>query len=387
MGSAPAHALVFGASGIAGWGVVEQLLENYPAKGTFSNVTAVVNRPMRIVDSFWPTPDSPALDLVTNIDLTQGTVETLAAILKDKVENIAAVTHVYYFAFNSDDDAEVQIKTNCGMLERVIGAIESLSPNFCFLCWPSGTLGYYGGYIPGGGPFKAPYQESMGRLPSPSAPKHYYAFEDILCERSKGKSWTWCEVRPDVIVGFTPKGSKPNFASHWAMYLSLYRAVEGEGARVPFPGTEMGFNSKLNEVSSEILAKSAIWASLHPEEAGSGQFFNVADQAEPSTMRERWPALAAYFGLVGVGPPAPDADVLKPTEYVLKHRDILKEKYYKANDVLQATSMDRYGYFLDFDRQLSLDKIRAAGFGEEMDPLESWLKAFERFKRAGMVPV
>jgi nucleoside-diphosphate-sugar epimerase len=97
MGSAPAHALVFGASGIAGWGVVEQLLDNFPAKGTFSNVTAVVNRPMRIVDSFWPTPDSPALDLVTNIDLTQGTVETLAAILKDKVENIAAVTHVYYF--------------------------------------------------------------------------------------------------------------------------------------------------------------------------------------------------------------------------------------------------------------------------------------------------
>lgn len=57
----------------------------------------------------------------------------------------------------------------------------------------------YGIYKPGGGPFKPPYKESMGRLP-PSDGNWYYEFEDFLTERSKGKKWTWCEVRPDAIV-------------------------------------------------------------------------------------------------------------------------------------------------------------------------------------------
>jgi hypothetical protein len=76
--------------------------------------------------------------------------------------------------YKQDNDAELEIKTNCAMLERVIGAVESLSPNFCFLAWPSGTLVKgsnfthfffslilyqgYGIYKPGGGPFKAPYK-------------------------------------------------------------------------------------------------------------------------------------------------------------------------------------------------------------------------------------
>lgn len=130
----------------------------------------------------------------------------------------------------------------------------------------------------------------------------------------------------------------------------------------------------------------AIWASVHPEKAGGGHLFNIADRAQPSTMRERWPALAAHFGLVGVGPVASDVTILKPGEYALKHQDVLKAKCKKPNDVFGAAFLDQYGYHLNFDRQLSLEKIREAGFLEELDPLQSWIKAFERFKRAGMVP-
>lgn len=147
----------------------------------------------------------------------------------------------------------------------------------------------------------------------------------------------------------------------------------------------MGYDSKFNDASSEMIAKLAIWASLHPEKA-AGQLFNIADRAEPSTMRERWPALAAVFGLVGVGPLAPDAVTLKPGEYALKHQEVLKTKCKKPNDVFGAKFLDGYGYNFTIDRQLSLEKIREAGFLEEIDPLESWRKAFERFKRAGMVP-
>jgi uncharacterized protein YbjT (DUF2867 family) len=97
MTSTSGHALVFGASGLAGWGVVEQLLENYPTKGTFSKVTAVVNRPLSVVDSLWPIPDSPTLDLVTGINLAEGSIETFTALLRENIKDISTVTHVYYF--------------------------------------------------------------------------------------------------------------------------------------------------------------------------------------------------------------------------------------------------------------------------------------------------
>ncbi|KAJ6473122.1 hypothetical protein C8R45DRAFT_1012304 [Mycena sanguinolenta] len=382
--SITAHALVFGASGLAGWGVVDQLLKSYPTKGTFSTVTAVVNRPISVADSLWPNCDSPALDLVTGINLAEGSVETFTALLKEKISNISTVTHVYYFVYMQNNDPELEIETNCGMLKRVIGAVESLCPNFRFLAWPSGTLGY-GIYKPGGGPFKPPYKESMGRLPPPDT-NFYDAFEDILAERSKGKNWTWCQVRPDAIVGFSPNGSTYSLPAHWATYLSLYRAIEGEGASIPYPGTEASYDTKFTDASSEMIAKFAIWASLHPDKAGGGQLFNIADRAEPSTMRERWPALAAFFGLVGVGPPAPGAIVLKPGEYALKHQDVLKAKCRNPNEVFGAAFLDGYGYHFTADRQLSLEKIRAVGFTEELDPLESWFRAFRRFKEAGMVP-
>lgn len=93
------HALVFGASGLAGWGVVDQILENYPAEGTFSKVTALVNRPLSAADSFWPSasPSRPKLDLVSGVNLAEGTVEEFTASLRDKVEDIANVTDAFYF--------------------------------------------------------------------------------------------------------------------------------------------------------------------------------------------------------------------------------------------------------------------------------------------------
>lgn len=58
----------------------------------------------------------------------------------------------------------------------------------------------YGIHVPGG-IFKAPFKESMGRLPEPHASNVFcFAQQDALEEISKGREWTWCEVRPDAIV-------------------------------------------------------------------------------------------------------------------------------------------------------------------------------------------
>jgi hypothetical protein len=97
--TAPHHALVFGASGILGWSVVDQILKNYPERGVFNKVTALCNRPLSEKDAFWPArePGKPALQIVDGIDLTSGTVDQVKETLRHRVPDIDSVTHIYYF--------------------------------------------------------------------------------------------------------------------------------------------------------------------------------------------------------------------------------------------------------------------------------------------------
>lgn len=98
----PGHAIVYGASGLIGWALVDQLLHQYPSVGTFSKVTAITNRPIDASKSHWPTPDSnrPELQLVSGIDLRHADGNTLAASLKQIARDIESVTHVYYLGLS-----------------------------------------------------------------------------------------------------------------------------------------------------------------------------------------------------------------------------------------------------------------------------------------------
>jgi hypothetical protein len=94
-----AHALVFGASGILGWAVVDQILRSYPKRGAFSKVTALTNRPLSLKDSQWPErgENTPELNLVSGIDLTKGTFEEMKLLLKAKVPDIHEISQVFWF--------------------------------------------------------------------------------------------------------------------------------------------------------------------------------------------------------------------------------------------------------------------------------------------------
>ena len=103
-------------------------------------------------------------------------------------------------------------------------------------------------------------------------------------------------------------------------------------------------------------------------------------------MSERWPAIARWFGLEGVGPDVDAKDALKPGEYMEKHKRVLEEQGGKGSKVFKAEYLDGYGYHFTFDRHMSLEKVRKVGFEEEIDPNSSWFRAFERLRSAGMIP-
>ena len=213
----------------------------------------------------------------------------------------------------------------------------------------------------------------------------YPHYRGLLSSESKGADWSWCELVPDAIIGFTPNGSGFSLAGHWAAYLSTYRLVYGEGSEVPFPGLMAGYDSLSTSVSASTLAKIAIFASLHPSRFKE-QIFNVADSAQPSSMRHTWPQLAQYFGLKGV-PPSATASAAdeKPSEFVKRNGEVLREAGLKGVEIWNETQLDSYGYWLTFDRQLGLGRLRGAGYEEERRPIEGWRDAFGLFRRAGMV--
>jgi hypothetical protein len=207
---------------------------------------------------------------------------------------------------------------------------------------------------------------------------HYRA---MLTAESSHQPWSWAEVVPDAIIGFTPNGSGFSLAGHWAVYLFLWKLVYGTGSDVPFPGSDEGYASLYSETSAGLLAHAAIYASLHPDKS-AGRLFNVADSSKPESMSVRWPQIASWFGLKGT-PPVGEKKV--PSEFIKEHAGRLEEEGVKGVDIWNAEQLDAYGYWLTFDRHLSLERLRSVGFEEERRPEEGWWEAFEMFKRAGMI--
>ena len=89
------HALVYGASGISGWAIVNAILNDYPSKDTFSKVSALVNRPLTREMALWP--DDPRLQIISGIDLLKGSQEELENTIKEKVPDVDTVTQVYFY--------------------------------------------------------------------------------------------------------------------------------------------------------------------------------------------------------------------------------------------------------------------------------------------------
>ncbi|KAH7398683.1 hypothetical protein DE146DRAFT_694267 [Phaeosphaeria sp. MPI-PUGE-AT-0046c] len=382
------HALIYGASGISGWAIVNQILNGYPTKDAFSRVTAMVNRPLTREMALWP--DDPRLQIVSGVDLVKGTQEELEQQIKEKVKDVENVSQVYFYSYKQSDDPEYECKTNEDMLERAVTAIDHLSPKLSYVLLPTGTK-IYGCQMLDKFPFSndLPLKENLPPIPEPYLSQlFYYNQIDCLKRISKGKKWSWCEIRPDNIIGFVPNNNAYNLGQTLALYLSTYRAVEGEGAKCPFPGNEKSWVNKYNESPQDMVAQFSIYASLNPEKTAS-QSFNVGGQED--TWSGKWPVICEYFGLKGTGP---EENSPQPGAYIAAHRkawDELEAKHgLKKGTVDSDVSHPGFQYFImsmfDFDRQMSMEASHKAGYTEEIRTPETWKIAFDRMRKAKVIP-
>ncbi|KAJ5937120.1 hypothetical protein N7466_003570 [Penicillium verhagenii] len=381
------HAVVFGCSGINGWALVNQLLSGYPSAESFSKVTAIANRPFTAEDAKWPQNDR--LQIITGIDLLGKDDVSLVKAFAEKGNSIETVSHVYYAAYRASDTPAEECVVNKEMLRAAVQGLEAVSSKLEFVTLITGTKAY-GVYLLEKFPFRGqvPLKEDLPRVPAEYAKDLFYYHEvDLLQKLSVGKTWSWCEVRPDVIVGVAPFGNANCMAQTMGIYLGLYRALEGEGARVPFPGNETTWRLLSTDSNQDIIARFCIHASFQNREKVHARAFNIADSATPVSWSQRWPVLARYFGLEGTGP---DDSSVHPTVYVERHWEEFQNLCRKANlqeDIIYK-SMHNTGArmgslrLMDFDRPFDLGRARALGFTEELSTEASWYNAFDRVRKA-----
>lgn len=274
-------------------------------------------------------------------------------------------------------------------LANLVKAIETLAPNLQSIILQTGGMGY-GFAVPDKVSIKPPMHEAMARIPKPMADNiFYYTQYDTLKQLSEGKKWTFTEIRPDGIIGFVPGSNIMNLAQGIAVYLSIYRATHGEGARVPFPGKEHGYHSTHSDTFQDLLAKMEIFASVNPEKCGNGQAFNIADAQEPVTWAQVWPGVCSYFGLQGVGP---DSEAQSVEDFVRSHQKEWEDLCNRHNLKPDTMKEQNWGFIhfmlvqFDFDRQYDLSRAREVGFTESIDTVEGYKTSFDRMSEANVIP-
>ena len=178
-----------------------------------------------------------------------------------------------------------------------------------------------------------------------------------------------------------------NMAQGLALFFSLYREREGEGAEVAFPYSEEAWTALHTDSSADVLGRFHVFASLQTEKV-AGRAFNVVD-GEAFAWKELWPRLAAYFGLIGTGPGAGGQGSVK--NYV--HGRKGEWEVWVARRGLVSGALEGTGFeFVDdvmsipIRRDYDSSSRKEVGFMEERDPFDGYRIAFDEMRAARIIP-
>lgn len=244
-------------------------------------------------------------------------------------------------------------------------------------------------FVMEGCPYNPPLSESLPRIPEPWASNvFYYAQYDIMHQASQGKAWKFCEIRPDAIVGFVPNNNAMNIAQGIALFLSLFRVLNGQGALVPFPGGTDAWEALHTDTSQDILARFHVHAALNPE-ATHERAFNVVD-GEATTWKEVWPEICAYFGLKSQAP-SWDGEAFDIAQWTEQYGSKWSEVAKKHNLKEGAYDGTSFGFVkavmgIPIRRDYDASASRSVGFKEARPHFEGYKVAFEEMKKARIIP-
>jgi nucleoside-diphosphate-sugar epimerase len=345
-------ALVAGASGVTG----RALLEHFSGRDDWR----VIGLASRLPEGAEP-GGFVAMDLLDPDDCAR------------KAKALAEVTHLFFAAYREQPTEAAQVAVNGAMLQNLVTVLEAAAPGLRHVDLMEGTKAY-GCHF---GPFKTPARETDPRhLP----PNFYYQQEDILVAQSRGKSWSWSALRPDLIMG--PGEGHP---MNLLMVIAVYAAVCKEiGVPLAFPGTRGAYTALFDATDATHLARAAEWAATDP--GCAGQIFNITT-GDLFRWEHLWPRIAAMFG-VEPGPPAP-----LPLGAMMADKGALWDAMI-ARYGLRPTPLDRlvswgFGEFvfrIEYDVFADTTKARRFGFHDVVETEAMFDRMFRELRRRKIIP-
>jgi nucleoside-diphosphate-sugar epimerase len=345
-------ALVAGATGIIGRGLVEHLSsgDEWEVVGLSRNATDYQSRARFL-----------SVDLLDPEDC------------KAKLGGLGTVTHLFFAAYVERPTEAERVEINVAMLRNVVETVEAAPPGLRQVVLMQGTK-YYGCHL---GPFKTPAKESD---PRHMPPNFYYSQEDYLRERQRDKAWSYTVIRPDVVCG--PGTGHP---MNLTMVLAVYATISRElGLPLRFPGKPWAYRALAEVTDTGLLARASEWVTTEPRCANEA--FNIIN-GDYFRWVHLWPRIAEGFGMK-VGPPVP----LRLAEFMADKGplwdDVVRRHGLRPYPYEQVASWP-FGDFVfgcDYDVISDMTKARRYGFHEAVDTEEMFARMFLSLKEQRYIP-
>jgi len=304
---------------------------------------------------------------VISVDLTD------AGACRAALGELKNVTHVLYCARAAHTAAVREpIDVNLAMLRNLLDVIEPVAPGLSHVHFVQGSK-VYGSDL---GPYKTPAQESDPRVGDYN---WYYAQEDLIVERSRGRRWNWSASRPHGVCDREP------VARSLAMVIAIYAAISKElGQPLHFPGTAGNFHALYQCVDATLLAKAIAWISTAP--ACANQAFNVTN-GDFIRWANLWPGVARFFGME-----AAPVKTVRLAEVMADKAPVwerIVSKYRLKPTPYEKTAVWPYGDFnfgRDYDIMSSTLKLRQTGFADSIDTSRMLLEHLGHFRQQRIIP-
>lgn len=292
---------------------------------------------------------------------------------EQKLSGLNDITHIFYAAYQPRPTIAEEVAPNKTMLVNVVEVVETASRDLQHVNLITGGK-YYGAHL---GAFKTPAKESDARhMP----PNFYYDQLDFLQEQQQGKDWTWSNLRPSHLCGFTV-GNPMNLISVIAVYAVISKEL---GLPLRFPGLPAAYSALTQMADATLLAKASVWAAT--ESKCRNESFNVAN-GDYIRWRHLWSKFAKFFGMEYAEP-----QTISLTEFMADKGTVWEAMVKKYN--LQPYSYEKlvawqFGdavFRMDYDVILDTNKVRRFGFHEYVDSEEMFLNFFNQLQRNRIIP-
>ena len=263
-------ALVVGATGIAGRGVSQELLDHG------AEVFGLSRRAEGLVAG------------VTHVGADLQEATSVGRAVRD-----LRPSHVYLATWSRQASEAENIRVNAGAVRTLLAA---LAPgrsvrHVALVTGLKHYLGPFEAYVKSGVAPPTPVREEQPRL---DLPNFYYAQEDEVYAAAARDGFTWSVHRPHTIIG-KAIGNAMNMGSTLAAYASICKET---GRRFKFPGSAAQWNGLTDMTDARILAKQLLWASTN-DFAKNGAY-NIAN-GDVFRWSWMWPRLARWFGVEWAG--------------------------------------------------------------------------------------